>query len=96
MYFELVSGSLIATLGLAGMLLAWLHPSPGKLRFVKGVVGPGVELDRVNIALSSLSCVAIAMLFFADLLGGGLKWNLIWFAVIAAACVGLGLRREAV
>ena len=96
MTFELVAGSLTVTLGLAGILLAWLHPSPSNSRLVKALTWPGKELDRVNIALVSLTIVAIGMFFFAEAQGGGWIWHLIWVVVLAGACLGLGLRRTAV
>ncbi len=96
MSFELVAGFLIVTLGLAGMLVAWLHPSPGKSGIVKALAWPEKEVDRANVALASLTVLAIGMFFFAELLGGGWTWHLIWAVVLAAACLGRGLRQAAV
>jgi hypothetical protein len=95
MTFPFALGLLVVALGAAGLLVAWLHPSPRTLRFVKVLSWPRQARDRTSLALVSLSAVAVGAFLVLNTPGRDWFWLAVCGVVLAGAGMALALGRTA-
>ena len=96
MSFPLVLGIAVLSLGVVGLLVAWLHPSSTLTAISRLVSWPRKTYDRADLVLKSVFLAALGSTFLLNGPGGNS------FALLAAALVvlgtgiAIGVRRPAV
>ena len=95
MSFPLVLGVVVLSLGMMGLLFAWLHPSPSSTAISRFVSWPHKTHDRADLVLKSVFLAALGSTILLNGPGGNS------FALLAAALVvfgtgiAIGVRRPA-
>ncbi len=93
MTLPLTLGLLLVALGAAGLLAAWLHPSPNTLPIAKLLTWAPREHDRLNIGLISLSTLALGALFVLNTPDRGWLPLAVCGVVLVGAGIAIGVRR---
>ena len=89
-------GLFFVALGLASVLVAWLHPAPHQTLLVKALAWPRKAQDRIGISLASVMFMAIGAMFAVDVPGVGWIPTAVCGIVVLATALAIGLREPAV
>ena len=93
MTFPVVLGVLLFASGVAGLLAAWLHPSPNTALIVKLLTWAPKDHDRLNIALVSLPALALGAFFMLNTQDRSLLALAVCSVVGVGAAITAELRR---
>ena len=89
-------GLLFVALGLACVLVAWLHPAPHQTTLIRALAWPRRSQDRIGASLTSLMFMAIGAMFVIDVRSSGWLPTAICGIVILFTALAIGLREPAV
>lgn len=88
-------GLAFVALGLASVLVAWLHPAPHQTLLAKALAWPRKAQDRIGISLASVMFMAIGAMFAVNVADGGWLPTAVCGLVVLVTALAIGLREPA-
>ena len=96
MGFPFILGIVVAALGIAALVLAWIHPASTSLAIARVLAWPRKNQDRIDLALRGVFLVALGGIFMSNAPNGNIAALLTFAVLLLSSGIALGVRQPAV